>query len=511
VKIWDAKTNQAPLTIAPENLSNRIESFAVSNSSRDALVTDYHGLTAFDLATGFRLNDRPVRLLHSLVLSDNGRRIIGRGSRTLEVWDVEKFAKISNFPLEDDFVMTVAVSSDGERIARRNVPANTEIWESKNGRAVCTLLESSRAGLEMAFSRDGKSIAGLDSRKGLTVWDASTGRVLRSKGEERAGGDLRRNIQRLDVKCIRFNSADTKIALGRRDGVVEIRDAVSLSVEARLLGHSSDVLSIDFHPDGRRLATGADDRTVRVWDVPTARLLLTLSGHEAGAKQVAFSPDGKRLISNDGRLRVWESEPNWARYSQLASLAAPLKDPRPAIAERLRKGESPKFIAETLINDGSLDVLSRGVGLTMLVDAENDLKRRKDVEAVFRRLSQLPAGAPSTAAQFFDAATRRRGSTENSRTQADKTKDVDLVQWLRTGKHAAIVANLGGMDGPAISISPKELAVLAIAQQKLGDSKGAKATFLRLQDLIKKSPQGGDSEFDELLGEAKRLIESKGP
>jgi WD40 repeat protein len=95
---------------------------------------------------------------------------------------------------------------------------------------------------------------------------------------------------------------------------VQLRDAGSGKLLARLGEPHGRVNSVAFSPDGGRLATAGNDRTLRVYD--------TTSGQELAARDhggplfcVAFSPDGKWLLAgggdagNTGILWLWPALP----------------------------------------------------------------------------------------------------------------------------------------------------------------------------------------------------------
>jgi WD40 repeat protein/predicted Ser/Thr protein kinase len=103
-------------------------------------------------------------------------------------------------------------------------------------------------------------------------------------------------------------SPDKKfLALGSRDGTVEIQEVGSWREIVNLSGHGSSVSSVTFSPDGKFLASGSGDNTVKVWEVESWREVVTLR-HRSWVSSVSFSPDGKFLVSGSGdaTVKVWE-------------------------------------------------------------------------------------------------------------------------------------------------------------------------------------------------------------
>ncbi|MBL8877823.1 MAG: protein kinase [Phycisphaerales bacterium] len=91
------------------------------------------------------------------------------------------------------------------------------------------------------------------------------------------------------------------------DVVVWNMDSVTL--EARLRGHSADVFAVAWSPDGKRLATAGRDQGIRIWDTQTWQEVAILRGHSSYVWSLAFSPDGTQLASGSGdyTVRLWDT------------------------------------------------------------------------------------------------------------------------------------------------------------------------------------------------------------
>ena len=89
-----------------------------------------------------------------------------------------------------------------------------------------------------------------------------------------------------------------------------LRDAVALTGDQALRGHSGPVAAIAVSRNGRWLVTGSVDKTVRLWDlhdtVPgESRELL---GHESPVRFAQVSPDSRWAVTIDdqGRVILWD-------------------------------------------------------------------------------------------------------------------------------------------------------------------------------------------------------------
>ena len=113
-----------------------------------------------------------------------------------------------------------------------------------------------------------------------------------------------------DVHCLSYNRAGTQLAVGLRNGDIELYDQAAgvYTLLATLQGHSSRVFSVTYRPDGQQLASGSDDGTVGLWDLHRNRLPALLKGHRGWVLSVCYRPDGQQLASgsDDNTIGLWD-------------------------------------------------------------------------------------------------------------------------------------------------------------------------------------------------------------
>jgi len=107
-----------------------------------------------------------------------------------------------------------------------------------------------------------------------------------------------------------WHPTQLKIAIGRKDGVVEIITPTKKG-QHRLTHHSGPVRTVGFTPDGQLLMTGSDDGSLAVWDVN--RQVPTVVHHVVNAHAswiLGISPlaDSRRFVTAgaDGKIHVWQ-------------------------------------------------------------------------------------------------------------------------------------------------------------------------------------------------------------
>ncbi|MFC9268261.1 protein kinase [Streptomyces zhihengii] len=130
----------------------------------------------------------------------------------------------------------------------------------------------------------------------------------------------------------RFGKDGRFLAVGDRDGFVELRDSSTLEVLATLRNDASAAESgvgdLRFSPDGSLLAVVDDHAAVTLWDVASRKVAATLRGDSAQVETtvadcLAFSPDGRTLAYGADRTVVVWDVPSRRRIARMTDSADP--------------------------------------------------------------------------------------------------------------------------------------------------------------------------------------------
>ncbi|MFD0427993.1 hypothetical protein ACFQ60_06750 [Streptomyces zhihengii] len=130
----------------------------------------------------------------------------------------------------------------------------------------------------------------------------------------------------------RFGKDGRFLAVGDRDGFVELRDSSTLEVLATLRNEASAAESgvgdLRFSPDGSLLAVVDDHAAVTLWDVASRKVAATLRGDSAQVETtvadcLAFSPDGRTLAYGADRTVVVWDVPSRRRIARMTDSADP--------------------------------------------------------------------------------------------------------------------------------------------------------------------------------------------
>ncbi|MBA3867709.1 MAG: hypothetical protein H0X30_00995 [Anaerolineae bacterium] len=112
------------------------------------------------------------------------------------------------------------------------------------------------------------------------------------------------------INAIAWNLSQDKIAVGRRSGIVEIRNASDGQIIFSLTGHTDYITSLDWSLDGTKLASSSADKTVRLWNTSNGQLLFVLT-HSDTVWDVAWSADSSEVFSitylDPNNLNIWNA------------------------------------------------------------------------------------------------------------------------------------------------------------------------------------------------------------
>ena len=285
------------------------------------------GVWLYDVETGEEKSLFGSGMCQALSFSPDGRFLSISSAETLtQLWEIATEREVPLIDLYGD-ASVLRFSSDGKTlIGLSNSGAITRL-NIENGKGKTKYLKTGLFGIGLFSSEDffngvyamrNDKIA-IGKRDGMIqLWDAATRKKLWTlKGH----GDLplqplnkpghrvfRRNINR--VLAVAFSPDGTKLASGSRDMTVRLSDTTGNMDSMTLQKHTGPTNVLAFSPDGKMLASGSTDKTVQLWDTATGEPLATLTGHKNGIAALAFSPDGRTLVSGstNGTIRFWDIE-----------------------------------------------------------------------------------------------------------------------------------------------------------------------------------------------------------
>jgi hypothetical protein len=286
---------------------------------------------------------------------------------------------------------------------------------------------------------------------------------------------------------------------------------------------------------------------VKVWDAATGEEVLTLKGHAHGVFGVAFSPDGSRIASAslDGTVRVWdagEATPESHARDEARGLVLYLVD-RLASQAQVRDRVTRDKTRSAAVRAAALE-MARGFW-------EMRVNRRAEeiVEPLFNRLllseevidalRAQPAADPEVLAACVKlaktwsesseacnkaavllilnpgqpAASYERGLRLARAASRQEPGNGGFLQTLgiaqyRVGLVPEALVTLTRSNALNQGKGPADLAFLAMARQRLGQTAEARAMLDRLRDLMRQGDRvGSQGDLDRaFLAEAEAVV-----
>ncbi len=226
---------------------------AAAHSGADEMVV-------WDVVTHSQLVRQKLVRIRSLAFAPDGSQIAAAGSGLL-LWD---FASQSATQRPSSGLLTaIDWSLDGARGAPNSLVAaamddgTTQVWDSRT--FAPRELASPDAGQlwSIALTSDGSRLATGANDGSVRLWDLSTGRLIASLSGHAS-----------PVQSVAFSSDGALLATGAMDNTVRLWDGRTGRALKTLSEPHGWVFSVAFSPDVSMLAAAAWDGTVRIWAIP---------------------------------------------------------------------------------------------------------------------------------------------------------------------------------------------------------------------------------------------------
>lgn len=307
VRIWSRKTGNLIKLLRGHNESVRSVAFCPNDRGKEKFVVSGSAdktIRKWDINEGCAVGQPSVAhddWVMSVAVSPNGQFVAsGSLDRTVRIWDAQTMATIGN-PCRGHAgsIFSVAFSSDGSQIVSGSEDCTVKVWHVEEQRMIRELKGHSGVVESVAFSSSGRSIVSGSADETVRVWDVNRSWTTGEGSNQGHFGN---------VNAIALPPSGGFIVSGSDDAIVHMWDIrTGAEVREPLLGHTGSINSVAVSPNELLIATGSSDETLRIWNIQTGSMTGDpIQVHAGLIRSVAFSHDSQRVAfsSNDSTIRI---------------------------------------------------------------------------------------------------------------------------------------------------------------------------------------------------------------
>ena len=273
-------------------------------------------------------------IIRSLVFNPKKDTLaVGTEDGNLLLWELNEIEETYAGKILTDHerkgITTLAISSDGERLASACVDGKVRIWnfhEPEQNPIILHCDEQNSIPWSVVFNPLSSNIVAIGSGEVVRIWNIHKPRellvtlkehdnVVTSLAFSPDGSTIASGTDR----SLRILSIGERLERGPQSSEIEVVGGTIslwnlLQEELKplvLKDHKTGISSLAFNKNGEILASvGKGEKNVRLWyinqlDTPPK----VLKGHTSGISTVAFSPNGKMLASvgkSESLIRIWD-------------------------------------------------------------------------------------------------------------------------------------------------------------------------------------------------------------
>ena len=274
-----------------------------------------------------REKDMPVLALRFSPGSD--RLAVGDLYGVVRLWRADGHGSPIVLRGDTTQVMRMQFNHAGTRVLVTHAGGAVAVWNA-DGSGAPTVIASDKVTVTLVGQSDDSTtlrpvVVGADAAEFadgdaqvVTAMRDSTVQFWPSTGVRPRPLRTARLPQRRDVTRLAVSPDGRRVAVGGRDGVLEIIDLSTRAKPVQLRGHIGDITSVAWNPAGTAVVSTAADTMMMVFRAGTGTRLRTFR-HSGEAMETAdFSPDGRHILTT---TEYSFQATVWAMDSSIVTLA----------------------------------------------------------------------------------------------------------------------------------------------------------------------------------------------
>ncbi len=305
LKLWDLESRKEICVLTHKS---EVFGVAITPDRRRAVSSscgDDNGkdrIKLWDLESGKKIGnfEGHNNFVRSVAISSDGCLAVSASDdKSLKLWDLTCNAQSSNITNHTSQINGVEIIPDKYWAISASADGTLKLYELKSGKEIYTLEGHFDAVAEVAATPDGKKAISASLDKTLILWDLTNGKKTYT---------LTGHIDR--VFAVAMTPDGHWAVSGSADKTLKLWDLSNNILKATLEGHTDEVNGVAITPDGRLALSGSDDCTLKLWDLNNGKEIRTFTGHNNAVMAVAITPDGQWGLSGsqDKTLKLWNLE-----------------------------------------------------------------------------------------------------------------------------------------------------------------------------------------------------------
>lgn len=253
-----------------------------------------HTIRLWNLDTGASLGtlDGHQHWVRGLAFRPSGQLVSVSHDDTLKVWDVESRQCQATLTLDLKDPTCLALHPSGDWAAAGGTNRKVQVVDLAKQRVATTLDGNDDWVRSVAFSSDGRRLAAGGTAPAVRIWSCDT--VDSPKLSHTMPAHTAR------VRSVRFVGGGDRLVTAAGDGAAKLWDLAAYGYGQHFASLDKPVIWVSTSADGCMLAVSAGSQA-KVWDVPGRRLVAAINTESEQSQGCALSTDGQRLLSGGDR------------------------------------------------------------------------------------------------------------------------------------------------------------------------------------------------------------------